>query len=316
MSSKPAVGAAFATITGLAWGGQFVVGKSALSRLDAFHLNAVRYFVASAVLLAVLAAVEGRRSLRLDGRGLRLLSLGTIGFAGFNLLAYTGLAHARPQSAALIIALGPLLTAVVLWLKSRIRPARTTLAALVVALAGVALVISAGHPESIFTGAIGWGDLLVLGGALSFVIYTIGAAEFRSFSPLRFTAITAALGWPAIALGAVVATATGLEPEPSVGAFTAVWPQLAYITLIGAVIAVVTWNGAVSIIGPQNAALFGNLIPVTTFAIEIVRGYRPGTVEILGALITIGALVAANMLTRRRAPRLVVEDDVGLAEAA
>ena len=77
-----------------------------------------------------------------------------------------------------------------------------------------------------------------------------------------------------------------------------------------------TWNGAVSIIGPQNAALFGNLIPVTTFAIEIVRGYRPGTVEILGALITIGALVAANMLTRRRAPRLVVEDDVGLAEAA
>jgi len=55
---------------------------------------------------------------------------------------------------------------------------------------------------------------------------------------------------------------------------------------------------------------------VTTFAIVIVRGYRPGTVEILGALITIGALVAANMLTRRRAPRLVVETDVELAEAA
>lgn len=316
MPSKPAVGAAFATITGLAWGGQFVVGKSALGSIDAFHLNAVRYFVASAVLLAVLVAVEGRSSLRLEGRGLRLFVLGTIGFAGFNLLAYTGLAHARAQSAALIIALGPLLTALVLWLKTGRRPARTTLVALAVALFGVALVISQGHPSTIFTGAIGWGDLLVLGGALSFVIYTIGASEHPTFSPLRFTAITAALGWPAIALAAVVATATGLEAEPSVSAYTSVWPQLAYITLIGAVIAVVTWNGAVSIIGPQNAALFGNLIPVTTFAITIVRGYRPGAVEVLGAVITIGALVAANVLTRRRAPAHVVVPEVELPEAA
>ena len=311
----PAAGAAFATITALAWGGQFVVGKSALSRVDAFHLTAVRYFVAAALLLALLAAVEGPSALRLDGRGLRLAWLGTLGFAGFNLLAYTGLAHARPQSAALIIALGPLLTALVLWLKKRIRPARSTLAALVVALGGVALVISGGHPETIVTGAIGWGDALVLAGALSFVVYTVGASEHADLSPLRFTALTAALGWPAIAVATIVATAAGLEPNPSVGAYTAVLPQIAYITLLGAVVAVVTWNGAVSIIGPQNAALFGNLIPVTTFAIEIVRGYRPGAVEILGALIAIGALVAANTLARRRPPALVV-DDVELAEAA
>jgi drug/metabolite transporter (DMT)-like permease len=312
---KQTAGAAFASVTGLAWGGQFVVGKSALGRLDAFHLNAVRYLVASALLLAVLGAVEGRRSLRLDGRGRRLAVLGTIGFAGFNLLAYTGLAHARPQSAALIIALGPLLTAIVLWVQKRIRPARSTLVALGVALAGVALVISGGDPVSIFTGAIGWGDALVFGGALSFVIYTVGAAEFPELSPLRYTALTAALGWPVIAAAAAVATVTGLEPEPPLHAYTAVAPQLAYITLLGAVVAVVTWNAAVSIIGPQNAALFGNLIPVTTFAIEIVRGYRPGALEILGAVVAIGALVSANVLVRKRtAP--AVHEELALAEAA
>src|SRR2546427_9881290 len=141
-----AAGAALATTTSLAWGGQFVVGKSALSRVDPFYLTAVRYLVAALVLLALLVAFEGRRALRLEGRGLRLLWLGTLGFAAFNLLIYTGLAHAKPQNAALITALGPLLTALVLWLRRGVRPARSTLALLGVALIGVALVISGGDP--------------------------------------------------------------------------------------------------------------------------------------------------------------------------
>ena len=47
--------------------------------------------------------------------------------------------------------------------------------------------------------------------------------------------------------------------------------------------------------------LFGNLIPVTTFAIEIARGYRPSGVELFGVGLTLGALVASNLLARRPA---------------
>jgi drug/metabolite transporter (DMT)-like permease len=53
--------------------------------------------------------------------------------------------------------------------------------------------------------------------------------------------------------------------------------------------------------------LFSNLIPVTTFAIEIVRGYRPSAVELLGAGLTIGALVASNLLARRSGRRQLEE---------
>ena len=298
--NTPLVGAALATTTGLAWGGQFVIGKSALGRVDAFPLTAIRYGIASLALLAILVVVEGRSSLRLSGRGLRLAWLGTLGFAGFNLLAYTGLAHAQPQSAALIVALGPLLTALVLWMRSRIRPARSTLVALAVALFGVALVISRGDLASIATGAIGWGDVLVLGGVISFVLYTLGAADFGDFSPLRFTALTATFGFVGITLATAAGTGMGLVHEPTAGDVWAIGPQLLYITFIGAVLAVVTWNAAVGKIGPQNTALFGNLIPVTTFAIEIVRGYRPDALELVGAGLTIGALVASNLLLRRR----------------
>jgi drug/metabolite transporter (DMT)-like permease len=317
MRSRTAIGAALATITGLAWGGQFVVGKSALARVDAIPLTTIRYAVASACLLGILARLEGTEALRLDGRGLRLFWLGSLGFAGFNLLAYTGLAHARPQSASLIIALSPLVTALVLWQRTRVRPPTATLVLLVVALAGVALVISGGHPSSIVHGSIGWGDLLVLGGVVSFIVYSLGAADTPGLSPLRYTALTAALGWVTIAAATVVAIASGLVPLPSASDVWAISPQIAYLAIPGAVIAVFTWNSAIGLLGPQNAALFGNLIPVTTFAIETVRGYRPGPLELGGAVLTLAALVANNLLSRRAvdAERAALDSEP-LAEAA
>jgi len=301
-SRNATLGVLFATTTALVWGGQFVVGKSALQTIDAFPLSTVRYALAAALWLLVLVALEGRGSLRLDGRGWRLFWLGTLGFAGFNLFAYTGLAHARPETASLIVALGPLLTALVLWHRTKVRPASATFALLGVALLGVALVVSAGHPSSILHGALGWGEVLVLAGVLSFILYSLGAAEFASYSPLRYTALTASLGWLTIAGATLVAIATGLVAAPTAAQLTSVWPQIAYLAIPGAFVAVLTWNAAIKAIGPQNAVLFSNLIPVTTFAIEIARGYRPNAAELLGAALTIAALVASNLLARRTQP--------------
>ena len=293
------LGVLFATITAVTWGGQFVVGKSALETVNAFPLSTVRYAVAAALWLVVLVAVEGRDALRLDGRGLRLLWLGSLGFAGFNLFAYTGLAHARPQSASLIVALAPLLTALVLWRRSGARPAAATFALLALALVGVALVISGGHPTSIVNGSIGWGDGLVLAGVFSFVLYSLAAAEFSDFSPLRYTTLTAALGWLTMAAATAVALGSGLVSVPSGPELWDVTPQIAYLAIPGAFLAVLTWNAGFKRLGAQNAVLFGNLIPVTTFAIEIVRGYRPNAIELAGAGLTISALVANNLLGRR-----------------
>jgi len=301
-SRNATLGVLFATTTALVWGGQFVVGKSALQTINAFPLSTVRYALAAVLWLLVLVVLEGRGSLRLDGRGWRLFWLGSLGFAGFNLFAYTGLAHARPETASLIVALGPLLTALVLWHRTKVRPARATFVLLGVALLGVALVVSAGHPSSILHGALGWGEVLVLAGVLSFILYSLGAAEFASYSPLRYTALTASLGWLTIAGATLVAIATGLVAVPTTAQLTSVWPQIAYLAIPGAFVAVLTWNAAIKAIGPQNAVLFSNLIPVTTFAIEIARGYRPNAAELLGAALTIGALVASNLLARRTQP--------------
>jgi drug/metabolite transporter (DMT)-like permease len=315
---KPADGALLGIASGAIWGVMFVIGKSALDRVDAFHLTTIRYGIAGAALLAILAAVEGWSALRLEGRGRRLWLLGSLGFAGFNLLAFTGLDHARPESAALIVAFAPLATALVLWLRTGVPPSRGVLVTFGIALVGVFFVVTHGDPASIVRGSVGWGDGLVLAGVVSFVFYTLGAAEFRGFSPLRYTALTAGLGWLTIAAVTVAVTLSGWKPLPSAADVWEVTPQIAYITVLGAVVAVLAWNAAAASIGPQNTALFVNLVPVVAFAVQIVRGYRPAALEIAGAAVTILALVAANLLARPRRQRLdvVPQFEKELAKAA
>jgi drug/metabolite transporter (DMT)-like permease len=282
----------------VAWGAMFPVAATAIHHVDAFHLTAVRYLVATAVFLGLLALIEGVRALLPQGRALELFILGTLGFAGFNLLTYLALEHVRPQDASLIVATAPLLTAFAVWLTTRVKPTRTTFGAMLVALFGVMLVITHGDPSQLGGSA---GDLLVLGGVASFVAYTTGARRFGDFSPLRYTALSAVGGTLTILAVTVLLTLTGTYPLPSAADWGNAAPQTVYIILGGAVVGVLAWNEGVRRIGAANGALFMNLVPVVTFAVEIGRGYRPGEFEILGALLTIAALVFANLAARPRA---------------
>src|SRR5919199_1736588 len=122
----------------LAFGTMFPVGASALHHVDAFHLTAIRYALASVVFLVVLAAVEGRAALAVTGRrrALELWALGTMGFAGFNLLAYLGLGSSTPQHASVFVALMPVLTLAGNAAITRVVPPRATIGFAGLALAG------------------------------------------------------------------------------------------------------------------------------------------------------------------------------------
>ena len=108
-------GAAMLVFTTVVWGAMFAVAKDALGSIDAFWLTTWRYVPASLTMLGVLWLVEGRRSLSPGGAALRLWMYGTLGFAGFSILGYLGLARSRPEHAAIIVALMPLITAIVNW---------------------------------------------------------------------------------------------------------------------------------------------------------------------------------------------------------
>jgi len=296
MSNK-ATAPLLALIAVLSWGAMFPIASHAFPSVEPFHLTELRYGLASLAFIALLWRIEGVASLRPE-RVVRLWVLGTLGFAGFNLLAYVGLEHTGARNAALIVPTMPLVTALIRWLRDGIKPAPVTIGATAVALAGVVLVISRGDLSSLGQGGVGFGSLLVLAGVTGFVLYTLGAADYADWSPLRYTTLSAVLGTMSIFAITEAATLAGWVSAPSAGDVADVWPELAFIVVMGAVVAVLAWNSAIRSMGPQNTALFINLVPVTAFVISIGGGYRPGAVELAGAGLTIAALVGGNVLAR------------------
>jgi drug/metabolite transporter (DMT)-like permease len=283
----------------IAWGLMFAILSKALTNVDAFNLTSTRYVLGSLILLGLLAAREGRSALRPGGRAVELVLLGTAGFAGFNLLANLALTRTTPQNAALVAATTPLLTVLIRWARDRVRPRPSTLALIAVALAGVALVITKGRLAGL--SGFGAGDLLMLGSVVGWALYTHGSSRFPAFSPLRYAALTATAGTGAILLATTVADAFGWQHLPSAAGLARDWPELAYLVFIGAVLSMLAWNTAIRRLGAANTALFMNLVPVTALVVAILQGYRPGTVELVGMAVTVGAIATANLLGRRPA---------------
>lgn len=280
------------------WGALFSVAKRTLPVLDAFFLGSVRYAFGVLIFIAILWAAEGRRALRYGGRLLPATFFGLFGFCGFNLLVWWGLFHTRPEHAAIIMALQTPMTAVAVWLTQGKRPQPFTIGCIAAAIAGVLLVVTRGSLANVFSGGSLLGDLLVFLGAASWVVYTMAGWHFSGWSPLRMTVLTAIPG--AIGLVAVNAAAIGLgfAELPSLAAVWSVRWQLAYFIVFTVVLGVLGFNNGVKYLGALNTMLMLNLIPVIVFAIEAWLGRSYAAIELAGAAVVIGALVANNLFLR------------------
>lgn len=299
--SRTAAGVSSGIVTGLAWGCMFAVAKSAYGHLDPFHLTAVRFVLAAAVFCVLLLLREGRAAFAFEGRLGRLWVLSTIGFAGFNFCTYVGLESIPAQSSALIMATMPLVTVLVMWGRTRKAPPPVTLALVLTALLGVAMVLGNGNPAKVVTGGVGYGGLLTLVGVAGWILYTTGAAGYPSWSPLRYTTLTCLLGTASIVVITVAASFTGWIPNPGLREYPAVWWQILYVVVAATTVAALTWNTAFRNLGPSNGVLFINLVPITAFVVQAFRGHRPTPYEIAGVCVVLAALAASNLYSRRRA---------------
>ena len=286
------------------WGGMFPVAKSALATLDAFWLTLIRYGSGALLFVALLAAIEGRSMLRFESRVLSLWAYGTAGFAGFSILAFLGLSRSQPEHGAIIMALMPLLGVLVNALWRGVRPTPLNIAAIVLALGGVALVITKGHLSALLQGGEVGADLLILAGALCWVIYTLGAQDFPGWSPLRYTSLSCLMAVPSIAGITLLATLAGIAHAPSPATLAGLPGELIYMILLAGVVAVLAWNMGIKTLG-AGGVLFINFVPVTALIIGWLQGHRLSAAELTGALIVMGALVLGNLGRRpvARAPQ-------------
>jgi drug/metabolite transporter (DMT)-like permease len=261
----------------------------------------VRYAFGVLIFIAILWATEGRQHLSYGGRLLPAAVYGLIGFCGFNLLVWWGLNYTRPEHAAIIMALQTPMTAIAVWLTQGKRPQPFTIGCISVAIAGVLLVVTKGGISNLLDGGSLLGDILVFLGAVSWVVYTMAGWHFSGWSPLRMTVLTAipgAIGL--IAINAAVVAAGWIAP-PTLDAVLSVKWQLLYFIVFTVVLGVLGFNNGVKHLGALNAMLMLNLVPVMVFAIEAWLGRSYVAIELVGAAVVIGALVANNLFLRRQA---------------
>jgi drug/metabolite transporter (DMT)-like permease len=284
----------------LIWGGLFPVAKAALQTLDAFWVSAIRYGTAALLFVAILCWREGVAALRYHGKLLQASFFGVMGFTGFSILVFIGLARSRPEHGAIIMALQTPIAAFAHWMLKGARPASFTLGCVAIAIIGVFMVITKGDLVHTFAGGTFIGDVLIFLGAMSWVVYTIGAVSFPGWSALRFTTLTCLPGTVGIFVVTGIATLSGYVSIPAGATLASVGWELAYLALFTAVLAVLFWNMAIGYLGALNTMLLGNLVPVVTFAIRILQGHRFEAIELGGAALVVAALIANNLYLRGR----------------
>jgi drug/metabolite transporter (DMT)-like permease len=301
--SKLASGLAWVTLCILSWAPLFSVAKRTLPYLDAFTLATVRYLLGVVLFILLLAAVEGWQALRYDGRLLPASVFGLIGITGFNLCVWIGLSFTLPEHASVILALQSPLIALAVWVTRGHRPAAFTLACVVAAICGVLLVVTRGDPigaiAELGQGGALLGDVLVLAGGIAWVIYGLAGAHFGGWSPLRMTVLTCIPGLAGLLVANLLAIAAGWASLPSVQTLGAVGWQIIYFSVFTVVVGILSFNHAVRRLGPLNTMIMLNITPVLVFGIEAALGRRFAPIELLGAAIVIGALVANNLYLRR-----------------
>ena len=101
----------------------------------------------------------------------------------------------------------------------------------------------------------------------------------------------------------VVLVGLGLLAHPAAEDWYQARYELTFLTYIGVLMGMFAWTAGSRRVGALNAMLFTNLIPVSTFFVRYIQGYRFSLLELSGALMVICALVLQNLALRRRLKR-------------
>jgi drug/metabolite transporter (DMT)-like permease len=241
------------------WGGTFIAGRILALAVPAAVGALLRYVVAVAALVVAARWIEGGLPRLTRRQVLGTLLLGATGILAYNLFFLGALARLPASRTSLIIALNPIVTiaAASLLLGERMHARRWL--GVVVALAGVWIVVSRGDVLGSVTGAVGLGELLMFGGVCSWAAYTlIGRRVLEGLTPLAATTYASLWGTAMLAMAA----APDLRQLHWSDLTTPVVLSVLYLGVLGTAVAFVWYYQAVQRLGAARTVIFNNLVPV------------------------------------------------------
>ncbi len=279
------------------WGGGLVAGRVVSAALPAITITWVRFLLVSVFLLPILRLLQGK--LPRPGRrdALFLLGMTLAGVVFFNILLFTGLKTVTAVRSSIFIALAPSAVALILVLFFRERAGRNTATGIVIAFVGTAITITNGDLLQAAKGGISTGDLYMLGAVVSWAAYTILARyAMRNLSALTVLTYSSVIGSVLLTPFAVRPDIVAVLSMQSI----ATWSSLLYLAFGCAGIAYLFYYQGIRDVGPNGAAIFLNLEPVSAILLGVFLLGEALTVPVtIGAVLVIGGLYLVNRPSRR-----------------
>ncbi|MGY2704042.1 DMT family transporter [Nocardioides sp. HB32] len=255
-------------------------------------LLVVRFGLAGLVLLVIAAATGALR--RLDRRTvLTGLAMGGLGYALQAGLYLAAVSRVDASQVALVFCVYPVLVMVAAIAIGRERSSARRLAALVLALAGIVLVLG---------GAAGGGfdpvgAALSFGSALVYCVYIlVGDRVVTDIPPLPLVAFICVGAFISCLAASLLA---GGGPDLDLG--RAAWGWLSALALVSTVGAILLFFAGMARVGPTLAALLSIIEPVVTVgAAAIVFGEALAAGQALGGLLVLSAVAVVQWPVRQQ----------------
>lgn len=269
------------------WAGNSIVGRAMRADIPPFTLAFLRWALAFAILLpfAIRKLADDRAALRAGWKD--VLMLGVLGVGGFNGLLYLGLHHTNATNALLLqaaIPAGVLLADRAIFGQSApvtrmLGIALSTIGVIVVILRGDIAVLAGLH--------FGQGEMLVLGAAVVWSLYTSLLRRKPPVDPLSLLAVTFLIGALCMAPFAAAEWSAGERPGSGPGVIAAV----IYVATFPSILSYLMFNQAVGRIGAGRAGqtlslmpLFGALLASALLGEPLHRYHIAGMALIFGGI--------------------------------
>lgn len=293
---RPSIALPFLLIS-LIWGSTWIVIKDQLGAAPESWSVTYRFAVAAAGMFVVALAAERRLRLSPGGQPLAM----AVGLAQFCLnfnFVYRAETHITSGIVAVLFALLMLPNAVFgrIFLGQTIT--RRFMLGTGIALGGIALLLVNEARMAPLGGEVGYGIALTVIAILSASAANILQASAAARRQPLMLLIAWAMLWGTVFDAAFAWATVGPPVIPSSARY---WGGVAYLAIIGSVIAFPLYFRLIRQLGPGRAAYNGVVVPVVAMAIStLLEGYRWSALALAGgALAMIGLVVA---LRGREAP--------------
>jgi drug/metabolite transporter (DMT)-like permease len=280
------------------WGINFTAVKVALGSMEPLAFNAVRFSLATVVTFAVLgwqARATGHPELMRRPRSRDLRAIALISFLGnsvYQVLFAHGMLRTSPGNASLIMATAPIWVAILGFALRIERINRLMFAGILLSFAGIVLLVTGGGTVQVNSANI-VGDLLILGCAVLWAVYTVASKPLLTrLSPLGMTAWSMLAGTIPLILFAI----PDLQRQDWSAVEPIAWAALFYSAVLSVAIGYVIWYASVQRVGSARTAVYSNLTPVVAILFAwVTLGTKLAPIQLLG-----GAIVLLGLVVTRR----------------